>query len=108
MRTRITAVALLVLLGTAAVAWADLPRPPWVPRPDPNGHGYARPDRAVPVVVSVDDRATEARLIVPKNYLNRIAAGPAADDDTARAAVRPVRWPVIGIPIAAALAVGGL
>jgi hypothetical protein len=106
MKKRLAIVALLLLV-VAAVVRADISLPEAYSRwgyPEPR-HGAT--DRSVPVVVSVDEKATEARLIVPKKHMTSVAA-LLPNDDPARADARSFRWPVVAIPIAAALAVSGL
>jgi hypothetical protein len=99
-------VVALVLLGAAACAWADLPGPFGI-----RGHdrrfdlnGDPPPLSDVPVVIVVNPRATEARLVVPKEFLGRIAA--VQSDSPARVATS--RWTALGVPLAASLAIAGL
>jgi hypothetical protein len=109
MKMRLGLVALLLLVA-AAVVRADVidPWAPWSRRHDVRfDPRYYASDPSVPVVVSIDDRATEARLIVPKKHMPSVAA-LLPNDDTARADARLFRWPVVVIPVAAALAVSGL
>jgi hypothetical protein len=113
-KVRLALVSLLLLLGVTTAALADLaPRFPWQ-----RGGGIERvmdgrvlrsSDPGVPVVVSVDEKATEARLIVPKRFLKSVA-DLTGEGGPARAEARPFHWPIVGflLPIGVALAGGGL
>lgn len=104
------AVVVLLLLIAAALVRADVIGPwnpwRWQNRPDFGPAPTVLPP-GVPLVVAVDDRATEAHLIVPKKHMREIAA-LSGENDTAHASAGSRGWPVIGIPLAAALAVSGL
>jgi hypothetical protein len=85
----------MVLLGAASAVRADL-RPPPKPTPDAVKIGA----REVKLVVEVDDRATDARLIIPAGLLT----------DTKKRADAGWGWPMImaGVALTAALVSGGL
>jgi hypothetical protein len=104
MSSRLRIVALLALLSAAAAVRADVaPFSRFRSRDPRHFVGEAeKPGKDFPLVVSVDDRATEARLIVPKKHLDAVAAVLPNEGS------RPIRWPVVGIPVAVALALGGL
>jgi hypothetical protein len=104
MSNRLRIVALLALLGAAAAVRADLAPFPFRSHGMPHNYvgGAEKPGKDFPLVVSVDDRATEARLIVPKKHLGAVAAVLPNEGS------RPIRWSVVGIPVAVALALGGL
>jgi hypothetical protein len=72
------------------------------PLPSPAERASQGDEPGVPITVSVDERATEARLIVPKKHLDAVAAV------LPNGGACPVRWPVIAVPVAVALALGGL
>lgn len=106
MRTfAISLAGLLVLLGAAAGARADLAPFGGGRRPPP-----PPPPPAAAVVILVDDKAPEPRLEIPRKLLaNLRVSADGAEDGTRRAEARPA-WHTIlaGVALSCSLALGGL
>jgi hypothetical protein len=114
MKKRLGALAgpFLVLL-VAAPVFADLPRPPWAPKPDRFRHlelPPQPPQPTVPLVIEASDSVKEPRLKIPRKLLGQLRAqadhaGPDLAVNQAGASFRTV---VAGIALSLSLAAGGL
>jgi hypothetical protein len=77
---------------------------------DQEDRGKAGRIRGVPVVIAIDDKATEAHLIVPKKHLQNVYASLAPEKDQPILAQRaaPARSSLVfGVPLAVAFGIAG-
>jgi hypothetical protein len=106
-------VAILVVLATAGIAWADLAPPPIRPiRPivQPPAPADTRLP-AVPLVIEVTDKAQEAKVQIPAALFRYRAEldNPNKDEQRAYAAAQPgMQTLMVGLSLALALSFGGL
>jgi hypothetical protein len=116
MLTRTLTVALLLLVvAPLVVVRADLPRPWWEPRPDPIADRMKadaeRLKRQAPLVITVEEKAETARLLIPRKLVKAWQhASLATPRNTAVASDRGWSLPTLaaGLALTLALTLGGL
>src|SRR5262249_9250741 len=91
--------ALLFLLGVATSLWANGAPPRFVP---------PMPPAAPKLVVEVDEKATDARLVIPRQFLLRRAELEKEEPQEKQKAALPLPKIMVGLSRARAVSFGGL
>ncbi|HYT90406.1 MAG TPA: hypothetical protein VEL76_17000 [Gemmataceae bacterium] len=108
MRRVVFALAVVVLPDLlAGAARADVPRPPWVPRPNPYAQRLPQPP-VTRLVIETDGRAKETRLLIPRQLLPQLKTAALGGRNGDRQATAGLGFWAMALTLGVALACCGL